>query len=350
MSGRPDLIAAVTTDQNGVFRVAHVQGFMYGQIDAEGYARRWVTELKPGTGATITLDNKTRVRGTVVDGEGKPAAGTEIMLETTRPWSWVPDRPLDHLQVTVQTDEKGGFETLVEAGEYELFATGKGGLFARMPKLQVKEGQTLEQAVRLAPGAHLRVKAVNTLTGKPVAGAKFVIWKELPGVILPAPGTERTTDAEGIAEWESVMPGRQGVENMSPEFARWGSPMEPEEPWDPDGLNNQAMRLDLKAGMGEVLVKMEPAMHVTGKVVDKGGKAVAGVYVNVEGFQTGDRRYMRRTDEKGAYELWVPGKWINGGMYHVVVAKESNYREPEAKGPEFAPKPGGAAAFTITVE
>jgi hypothetical protein len=306
--------------------------------------------LTPGKGATITLDNTTRLRGKVVGADAKPVSGVEILLETSRPRPADPDFPIPHLQLTTQTDAQGAFDTLAEPGEYELFATGPDGLFARIPKLQLKTGQSLEQAVTLAPGVHLRIKAVSSITNQPVAGAKFVIWKELPFADLIAPGSERTTNVDGIADWQSVMPGIQSIDVTSPEYARWGSSTALDHWYPDDDLDNQALRLDLKPGMADVLVKMEPAMHVTGKVIDAAAKPVPDVYVNVEGFQTGDRRYMRQTNAQGQYDLYVPGKWINGGLYHVAVARTPNYQKPSAEGPPFAPKPGGQAEFTVKLE
>jgi hypothetical protein len=46
------------------------------------------------------------------------------------------------------------------------------GLFARMPHLQLKTGQILNQLVTLAPGV--------TFTNQPIAGAKFFTFGENP--------------------------------------------------------------------------------------------------------------------------------------------------------------------------
>lgn len=349
LPNRPDRIPAVVTGDDGVFRFPGFgsQHFLYMQIEKEGFARRWLVDLPAGKGLGVHLDNTTAIEGTVTGPDGKLVPGATITVVTAKKTLRRFMGMIGDLQFSVQTDTQGRFRALVEPGKYELRVSSD-GLFARIPALQTTMGQVLDQPVALAPGAHVRVRAIDSLTSKPIAGATLWFDKHLPAVILQEPGTSRTTDEQGMADWPAIMPGRQSLSVSATGYARWECPASAGR----RGMDINSILLDLKPQLTEVVIRMEPGMRLTGKVIDPDGKPVARVFVNIQGFQTGDQRYMRPTNANGEFDLLVPATPPYGGqsaaVYNLLVQDPSK-RWPDTVSEQFAPQPRAQKSFTITM-
>jgi RNA polymerase sigma factor (sigma-70 family) len=351
----PDRTPPAMTDANGVFRYPAFGDtwYIYMQIQAAGYAIHWVPDLTIGTPMEFRLDRSTRLIGTVLMPDKKPASHAVLTPVTTL----ISKRQqiglkIDYVQFATETDDQGHFDVPIDPGTYDVKITGAPGFFARIPAASIAMGQTVSQTITLAPGIPLKVRAVDSVTGKPVPGISIDFEKRYPGSSHTEPGTERTTDAEGIAEWEAVMPGLQRLRVMRMDaYARW-SPSQTAttnaRPIDSMGIN--PINLDLEPGMPEVIIRMEPSMHLKAKVADSHGDPVPDVNVNIDGISTGDYRYAKHTDARGQADLYVPAT-LGGPFTRCALVVLSNESTPQvlAISEKFTLTVGGEKSVTITM-
>jgi hypothetical protein len=78
-----------------------------------------------------------------------------------------------------------------------------------------------------------------------------------------------------------------------------------------------------------------------GKVLDAAGKPAPNLFVNVGGLQTGDRRYMGKSNAAGEFDLVVPA---SNGYYEsqctVDAFQNPDDTVPLTSSPAFTPRPG----------
>ena len=354
----PPYRPAVTTDAAGEFRFTDFarQWYMYLQVESPGFARRRIADLPLGKYFTIKLDNQTRLAGQILAADGSPAGPTEIRLITTRrtgrelAGGKIPD-----ITQILTTDDQGKYDLPVEPGEYELRLTSKAGEVARHMKVQVPANQITALPAKLTKGFPVTLRAVDSQTGKPIVGATFWIGENGPGSRYNRSGTNRTTDADGRVTWAGMTAGRELIETRPDDYSKW---------WlDSDKTHSHeidALFVDFQPNQPELLVKMEAAVKVTGRVVGPDGKPVAGAEVDIANLMTGDARYARRTDTDGRFKLTFPdlshdAGWsgrpstnstIQAGEYAIIVFDTSGNWANVASDP-FTPKAGETHEFKL---
>jgi len=151
--------------------------------------------------------------------------------------------------------------------------------------------------------------AVNSVTGKPVAGATV----QLIGIVEEAePDIYRgRSDGAGRFRFEGVVPGHYRAIADAPGFTRMG-------------FNNHSptITVDATATVREMKISLIPASVISGRVVDQDGDPLP--YVSVETLQytyQGGKKALRslhnmRTDDRGEYRIYglTPGRYYVRAM------------------------------------
>jgi beta-lactamase regulating signal transducer with metallopeptidase domain len=348
------------TDSQGVFRFPGFgqSHYTYLQVEQPGFATRWITDVVVGHGFTVQLDNSTRVKGQFLLPDGKPAAKSTITLFHDKRTKKSTMRFLvSGLRLDRETDDQGRYDLLLEPGVYEVQVASTNGFFLRQAGWPVDAGKVGSLPNQLQPGAQVRLQAVDSDTGKPVVGARFFIWNSpRPYYMEVKPGTERVTDDQGVAEWDSLLLGHTRFEISKEGYRRF---------WATNDLDHQRgswqgierpryagalspLQLDLERGMAPVVVQAERGVRVSGKVIGADGQPVvkAQLDVNVPGMGTfsGDARFRIVADEKGQFNGWLPAG--NGTIYDLSV-HDPQGRWANAVSKPFSSKPGDELEFTF---
>jgi beta-lactamase regulating signal transducer with metallopeptidase domain len=337
-----------TTDEMGSFRISTKgQRFFYLQIDKEGFARQWLlgSSLPKGEAIDVKLNNSTRLKMDLRLADGTPAAGA-VLTAVTNLEDVSSGMTHRNFRDRAIADAAGHLDMALTPGIWELRVQYKDAAFARLLDVEIAPGRAVEKQVTLTPGVDLKIRAVDSVTGKPIVGATLAMEENFPGMTGFAPDSQRTTDSEGRAEWPSVMPGQQSIWCSAEGYARYFCE---DASWvDRRGID--AIPLNLVAAMHEVKVLMEAGMRLTGKVVDSAGKPLANVFVNVFGLDTGDDRYKRPTNAQGAFSLVVPtSNGYQQSNYRLGVVTSSDPYHAKVLTEEFTPVIGGEKAFVLVL-
>jgi len=215
------------------------------------------------------------IRGTVVDGEGKPIAGARV-----QPGEDAYTRP------AVEADDKGAFR-LPNAEPGEVVVTvSKEGFVPEVTRAAVREGMA-PLRFQLAKGQTLRGRVVDK-QGNAVAGATAVAdqWRQVRTLKW-----SMATDAEGRFVWN-------------------GAPAEAVK-FDVYKRGYMSTRnVSLKASDEEHIITLLPSLRMTGKVVDAETRKPVEAFRAIHGIDFGqgaDRAHWGRQEEKkctgGAYEI-----------------------------------------------
>jgi beta-lactamase regulating signal transducer with metallopeptidase domain/protocatechuate 3,4-dioxygenase beta subunit len=312
MEGIPDRrIGGATTGADGVFRCRPIKlfGFEYMQVVAPGYAPRWIAAVEAGKGFTVRLDASTRLRGQLRLPGGAPAAGAKIELFTDRdngrdPERWSPT--VHNIPWTVTADGAGRYDQPLEAGEYDVHVTSPGGGVERVPKLRMTAGQIASLPEKLSPAVPLTLEAVDSVSGRPVAGVRFELMQAFPWAIENIQDTDRTTGGDGRATWAGLVPGQAEVGVAAAGFSRWWleRPRRGRSAGDERSIDD--LDVDVSPAKPILRVMLEPAILLTGRVVAPDGTPVPHAAVDVGGMLTGDSRYAAVTDANGSFSMQVP--------------------------------------------
>ena len=311
--GRPfvagKMKTVATTDETGSFRVSTKGAHLfYLQIDKEGFARRWLlaSSLPKGEAFDVRLDNSTRLKMELGLADGAPAAGA-VLTALTSMENVASGMKLDDFRSTATADANGHVDVPLTPGIWELRVRYRDVAFARLIDMEIAPGRTVEEKATLTPGVDLKMRIVDSVTGKPIVGATLAIEEHFPAMSGFDPETERTSDSQGVVEWSSIMPGRQFIWSSAEGYVRHSCE---DAAWE-DRRGMDAIPLNLVAGMREVKVFMEAGMRLTGTVVDGIGKPVPHALVNVFGLSTGDARFMRPANEKGVRTGGAGVEWVS---------------------------------------
>ena len=310
---------AATTDVAGRFRIegagsaqewVQVQGMKEGyqpsnsgvmlQAAAEGGAQEVVLKMVRG-------DGPTPIAGTVLDGEGRGAAGATVVYLGMQRSAGGAVAP------RATADASGAFELPLPQGTNKEFGTlqlaasapGKG-----VAALQVQSTRTGPTVLRLG-GAGTVTGKVTGADGKPLEGAAVtLVYDWSSNQKAPPPGFEQqpwllqqllydtrlvnlasTTDAAGAYRLEGVPASAYRLD------AAWGL--------DRSGASTA---VSVRAGATEnVDVALGNGKTIQGRVTDGEGTPVAGAYVN--GWDPTNREPMNnrqsfaRSDAEGAFKL-----------------------------------------------
>ena len=353
----------VTTDSNGAFRVPGFgdSWYTYLQIEAPGYAPKWITNLKVGQGFTARLHNASRLRGAFRQPDGLPAGPTVMTLVTSRKTLRARlGHTVGGIRLKLQTDAEGAFDVPLEPGTYDIQVASESGYFARHSQTKVVQGKATALPGELRPGVRFEVQAIDGLSGKPIAGETFWILEEGHGWSRRIKELGRVTDRRGMAVWDSLMPGNTSFDfdRYYGAYARWWSDQSSNTikwkkrirgtPKLGEGISR--LYFDVKDDGDPIVIRMERNVTVTGNVVDPYGQPIPQARVNItrtgyNGTSTGDARYECQTDDDGRYTLRLPAG--NGVTYNTIAADPIKGRWANAVGEPFESEPGDTFAFNL---
>jgi beta-lactamase regulating signal transducer with metallopeptidase domain/protocatechuate 3,4-dioxygenase beta subunit len=298
----------VVTDADGVFRFPDFarQWYVTCTVEAKGYATRYLTTLPVGRPFTVRLDDRTRLTGDLAKPDGKAAANASVTLVSRRStWRQMIVSVIDDVTQTISLDQAGRYDALVEPGEYDVRIRSESGV-ARHAKFVVRAGETQAFPRELTEGITARIRVLNSITRRPIEGFRLFIEEPGTSPLKARAGTDVTTDADGRAEWKHLTQGTElAYADLSGKYARWSSESAVQYDYLP---GTDWLQFNFRSDMPELVILVEPAMAVTGTLVDPDGKPVAKAWVNVANLQTGDKRYATRTDEAGQYTMYLPDR------------------------------------------
>ncbi|HEX6862144.1 MAG TPA: carboxypeptidase-like regulatory domain-containing protein, partial [Thermoanaerobaculia bacterium] len=202
----------------------------------------------------VVLDPATRVSGRVLDAAGLPVAGAGLNLSTET----VAEekgllRQARREDTAATSDEEGRFTFEdVRPGRAELQATAAGFQPAEPQDLEVPAGKGLENLkVVMERGAVVEGRVLTT-AGEPVGDARVLCG--------PSSGV---SDADGVYRLEGVPPGPQTVQAHHQDFP----PAE--------------RKIEVEPVSNQLDMVFESGHEVSGRVVDREGKAVEGARVSL---------------------------------------------------------------------
>jgi len=351
LPGAPDYAPAVVTKADGVFRLAKFQWYLMLRVEKPGYGTRWIMDVPLGHAISVSLDRTTRFKGQAVLADGTPAAGATIALITAKPTARVEmANPIGDITINAVADGEGRYDIPIEPGEYETRLVTPAGQFARALNQRIALGQSLALPDKLGPGVTFQAHVVDSITQKPVAGANLWITDRSPGLVGILAGSLRKTDKDGIARWNSIMPGRTSIGFHKEGYTRWWRDT-PESHRRRSSTQRYSrdiddIWLDLTRDMPEVLINTEPGMTVTGQVLSPDGKPVAGASVDVAGLLTGDNRYSKITDADGRFTLSFPNL-DNAEKQYAVVANDRSGHWANVNSEPFVATAGGSKSYVM---
>ena len=132
-----------------------------------------------------------------------------------------------------------------------------------------------------------------------------------------------------------MFPGRFSFQVDAPGYARWWSDESISE-WDRRHINERGWQrnfdeidFELERGMRPVTITLEPAVTVTGRVVDPDGKPVAGATVapaltGTFNSLTGDTRFSVESRQDGTFTMTLPA---SGGREYNLMVHDGKYGE-----------------------
>ena len=277
----------VTADAQGRFRFEQFAADVSAglRVRAPGTESRYVFHLHGsdfcgfqvgGADIRVMLPRKGTIRGRVVDGQGRPVGGVDLMIRPDQERKNAPHRYVAH---KTTSDPTGAF---VFAGIPEglhwvgVPAPEQGPRLwtAVESKVSVQAGGITQTTVRVGKGGILEVTALDVRTRRPLAGAQLYA-----GSKQGHNGDSATTDVRGVARVQlppgtyeahvraGMLSARQSTEKIT------------------DGQTIRRTAL------------LTPAPRIAGRVLDPKGRPAVDVEAAVYPF--GDRRY---TDAQGRFE------------------------------------------------
>ena len=207
---------------------------------------------------------------------------------------------------------KGHYRLYAQDDRYDIQVTTQAGNVARLPEVELADGEARHLDITLRPGVVFRAKVVDSAGGAPVAGTRLSNWQR--------PGVEGVSGPDGTLEIRGLPPGEFEFQVESPDFTRWWSEQcadawsrfQPEsDPGNHWQRNFDALDFDLQPGMPPVTVTLERGVRVRGRALDPEGKPVGGATVTAAHTGTGnslagDTRFSVSTRADGAFDLLLP--------------------------------------------
>lgn len=264
------------SDERGHFRVEGLAAGVYkleARAAGHGRVRRYVQIPTPGE-LTVELSASSFVEGFVVDEQGQPVAGAEVLLAGKE-------------ASTTMTGEGGGFSLEAEAGTYALSARKEQAAGALAEPVVVTVGRTVSGLqIKLGTGAELHGRVVQKSSGAPVAGAQVLVspWGRNGDV------ARVVTDEQGTFSAPGLPAGGYDVVARAPGYVR-------------------AMRRGVMVSQGErfeLTLELRGMGAVQGTVRDEADRPVAGALVTTDQFVSdmlGTTYTRALTDAEGRYRL-----------------------------------------------
>ncbi len=252
----------VRSDGEGRFRLGQLTPGerIHLLVGAEGHSPEWIEnlEIPASEQVTVVLAPGGGVGGRVVDADGEPVSGAEMVFEQ-RPGAEAGGQPSIRQALTAGD---GGFRFGgLRAGPGRLTAFAPGFVPAPAMTLEVAAGEPVDDLeIRLERGA---VITGRTLThgGEAVAGVKIL-----------ADRAAAVSDADGVFRLDGVPPGPTRLEARHAHHGR------------------RIEELDVAPGINTLDILVEDGYEVRGRVHDAVGAPVAGVLVEISARRGADRR------------------------------------------------------------
>lgn len=261
--------ATARSDARGHFRVPGLEPGtlrIRAEVERDGRVSRDPVIVPLGiaeqaAGIEVLVAAAPYVGGRVVDEQGAPVAdATVVAMATTE-------------LTTTRTDGDGNFRFIaLRPGTWRLTATG-----ARYHM----DGDPVPVTLADAPvtGVTLKVAAAPHITGRvePAEIAEVSVEREMKGFMMMGPG--------GFAALEGTQTGPDGRFDISP--------VEPGKRTviakAPDGRRGKATVEVPEKGAADVVIRLEDAGSIAGRVVDQAGAPVAAAAVHVKRIEAGKR-------------------------------------------------------------
>ena len=329
-----------TTDSAGRFRLG---GFESGEaVEVEfrknGYCPVVFAAQLAGTPDwVVRMNDRTFLRGVVVDQAGEPVAGATVRAERG---------PFHEFGVftgsvrtETQTNGLGEYSLYLAPDTYNITARVPGRGAVRFPAEVVADGEQRQFDIHLEPGFTFRANLICVKTGQPVEGIS--LWSYYHREI------EGTSDSRGVVEISNMYPGRfdfhvigvcedRGHAATASNYARWSSEDAVYAHQRLEKLNGPRfqrnfdnLEFELAADSKPVTIYFEPLVTITGRVLDPDGEPVDGATVapantGTGNSLTGDTRYSCETNEDGTFTMKLPA---SGAASYNLVAHDGKYGE-----------------------
>ena len=316
------------TDESGVFRfkkLDHDASTRHIRFRPENHAWQEFMEAKPGVaGWTVELKDDTRFKGRVLDRDGKPVPDAKVVADggMRRARGYMQGETITE----VKTGPDGAYLLFVAPGKFDIRVRVAGSGVASVQE-SIEEGQAKGLDLKLAPGVKFLAQCLDHNTGQPVVGVKLTHWMK--------PGIEGSSDEKGLILIKDVPPGKYPRFQVEAKgYARWWS-SECATEWSrlqkDKGFqrNFDGLDFDITPEFGPVMIEMEQAVTIRGRVFDPDGKPVAGATVapaktGSGNSLTGDTRFSVATDKDGRYECELPA---SGLEEYNLIAHDGKYGE-----------------------
>jgi RNA polymerase sigma factor (sigma-70 family) len=318
------------TGADGTFRLKNTEKEKRVQVRfrKEGYSPVMAVRQPVGVkGLVVAMDRATYIEGVVRGPDGRPAAGAVIRADQGP--KVMEGGVCDDMWTETTADAQGKYRLYVQPDEYAFHVKAPGVGVARLPKTGIAHGRPRALDVALQPGITFRARVVDSVAGRPAAGVHLFDWQQK--------GVDGRSDDRGEVTITDMLPGTFSFDVKSDRHTRWWSDQATQE-WERKTVddpktgwqrNFDKLTFDLKPGMAAVTVVVEPAVRVTGRVLDPTGRPVGGATVapartGSGNSLTGDTRFSFETKADGTFVMTLPA---SGAAEYNLVAHDGKYGE-----------------------
>lgn len=282
------MIGGVITDADGAyaFRVAPGAQYLYlSGLPPDGYARPLAEEMTVVEGQTVTVDLKLPrrpgkpVAGRVVAPDGKPVVAAHVIVEVKG------DRFGDVASQT--TDQTGAFHFAAVTPGTRIRAV-RGSMST--VRAAIVDGGEQDIILNLSKRIPRTISGLVTdADSKPINGARVqVITRQ--GNYGMTMGKPELTDADGRYNVNGLSPdGEYSLNAEADDYAQ--------------GSTAVMLGPDREATQAQPLKFERLTARIGGRVVDAGGKPVAGVRVEINGSRNGNRSTITDADGRFAFKV-----------------------------------------------
>jgi protocatechuate 3,4-dioxygenase beta subunit/5-hydroxyisourate hydrolase-like protein (transthyretin family) len=306
--GDARFVAETRTGADGSFAALDApEGARVFIVRAPGFVPVNRVQLDSKTVEKISLQRGGTIAGTIVDAEGKPAAGLVVTAE----------------DVAALSDAQGKFRLAgVPAGSHRVQALGKEDFAARKDGVRVRKGEETTAALALKRGLAISGTVIEEATRRPVPGARISAYPSTGFGNFGRRRAERVVraDSRGRFRLPGLAPSRYAVEAVR------------------DGYLTASIA-GVNAGAAAASnLALRKAATISGRVTDEKGQPIAGARVRIAR-EMGLRRMLRGAMSNPASLMGGQG---------VVTASDGAFRlrglEPEKNISLEATKTGYATA------
>ncbi|MFL5327503.1 MAG: carboxypeptidase regulatory-like domain-containing protein [Gemmataceae bacterium] len=318
------------TDDQGRFRIK--EGNKSRNVEVrfrkDGYSPVLVLEQQLGVnGLVIAMNRATYFEGVVTGPDGQPAPNAQIRVDQGP--KFLEGCVYSHVWSEAQADAAGHYRLYVQPDEYAFEVKAPGVGTARLNKTGIGAGQSRKYDIRLQKGVTFRAKVRDSISGKPVRGVRIFQWEHKE--------VDSTSNDAGEVVINDLVPGDFEFNVESKEHGRWWSE-EAKQEWERKYVdphrngwqrNFDYLTFALKLDMAPVTIHVEPAVRISGVVLDPKGKPVAGATVapaltGTANSLTGDTRFSVETQQDGTFKMSLPA---SGTCEYNLVAHDGKYNE-----------------------